>query len=275
MRRRPRAPPGRAGRTGGGGRGAAGRTKRRTTAEPAAAPPTACPTAKPAAAGPPAFSGAPARASRDDLQAEGLGRTARRARRPASRRGSRAGPAPPIAAMALSGVSAVTVPTAGAVRESATNRLAVPAAPVWSASSAADVAGGSVPARRGARRGEDGGLGPRPCTAEPDLVAVEVEVQPRTRGSARSVTGSSRAASGSGRRPPALAVCSGGRRPAVPSFTNRTSLVLRTVTRMSWRHKSLGSSAGSRVQSSLIVLDRTPFQLPAAACTRAAWLCRC
>ena len=41
---------------------------------------------------------APARASRDDLQAEGLGRTARRARRPASR-GSRAGPAPPIAAM--------------------------------------------------------------------------------------------------------------------------------------------------------------------------------
>ena len=43
--------------------------------------------------------GAPARASRDDLQAEGLGRTARRARRPASRRGSRAGPAPPIAAM--------------------------------------------------------------------------------------------------------------------------------------------------------------------------------
>ena len=37
-------------------------------------------------------------AGRDDLQAEGLGRTARRARRPASR-GSRAGPAPPIAAM--------------------------------------------------------------------------------------------------------------------------------------------------------------------------------
>ena len=33
---------------------------------------------------------APARASRDDLQAGGLGRTARRARRPASRRGSRA-----------------------------------------------------------------------------------------------------------------------------------------------------------------------------------------
>ena len=33
---------------------------------------------------------APARASRDDLQAEGLGRTARLARRPASRRGSRA-----------------------------------------------------------------------------------------------------------------------------------------------------------------------------------------
>ena len=35
--------------------------------------------------------GAPARASRDDLQAEALGRTACRARRPASRRGSRAG----------------------------------------------------------------------------------------------------------------------------------------------------------------------------------------
>ena len=191
--------------------------------------PSGCPTAKPAAARPT--------------------RTACRARRPASRRGSRAGAAPSIAAMALSGVSAVTVPTAGAVRESATNRLAVPAAPVWSASSAADVAGGSVPARRGARRGEDGGLGPRPCTAEPDLVAVEVEVQPRTRGSARSVTGSSRAASGSGRRPPALAVCSGGRRPAVPSFTNRTSLVLWRVTRLSWRHKSLGSSAGSRVQA--------------------------
>ena len=61
-----------------------------------------------------------------------------------------------------------------------------------------------VPARRGARRGEDGGLGQRPCTAEPDLVAVEVEVQPRTSGSARSVTGSCRAASGSGRRPPEL-----------------------------------------------------------------------
>ena len=36
---------------------------------------------------------------------------------------------------------------------------------------------------------------------------------------------------------------------AMPSVTNRTSLVLRTVTRMSWRHKSLGSSAGSRVQA--------------------------
>ena len=65
-----------------------------------AAPSSACPTAKPAAAGPArVVDGAPARASRDDLQAEGLGRTARRARRPASRRGSRAGPAPPIAAM--------------------------------------------------------------------------------------------------------------------------------------------------------------------------------
>ena len=45
----------------------------------------------------------------------------------------------------------------------------------------------------------------------------------------------------------------------MPSFTNRTSLVLRTVTRMSWRHKSLGSSAGSRVQVSLIVWIAHPF----------------
>ena len=49
--------------------------------------PLACPTAKPAAARrPTAFSTVlPPRASRDDLQAEALGRTACRARRPASR----------------------------------------------------------------------------------------------------------------------------------------------------------------------------------------------
>ena len=54
--------------------------------------PSACPTAKPAAARPTAFSTVlrPARAAMT-LQDEGLGRTARRARRPASRRGSRAG----------------------------------------------------------------------------------------------------------------------------------------------------------------------------------------
>ena len=90
----------------------------------ARARPSACPTAKPAAAGPPAFSTVlRPDASRDDLQAEGLGRTARRARRPASRRGSRAGPAPADRGDALSGVSAVTVPTAGVVRESTTVRI--------------------------------------------------------------------------------------------------------------------------------------------------------
>ena len=48
--------------------------------------PSACPTAKPVAARPTAFSTVlPPRASRDDLQAEALGRTACRARRPASR----------------------------------------------------------------------------------------------------------------------------------------------------------------------------------------------
>ena len=62
-------PPGRGGRTfgaGGGGCGTAGRARRRRGRGGAASP------------------------SRDDLQAEGLGRTARLARRPASRRGSRA-----------------------------------------------------------------------------------------------------------------------------------------------------------------------------------------
>ena len=105
---------------------------------------------------------------------------------------------------ALSGVSAVTVPTAGAVRESATNRLVVPAAPVVSFFGrrrcrwfpfrpVAELAGAKTAAWVSGT-----------CTAEPDLVAVEVEVQPRTSGSARSVTGSCRAASGSGRRPPEL-----------------------------------------------------------------------
>ena len=62
-------PPGRGGRTfgaGGGGCGTAGRARRRRGRGVAASP------------------------SRDDLQAEGLGRTARLVRRPASRRGSRA-----------------------------------------------------------------------------------------------------------------------------------------------------------------------------------------
>ena len=60
--------------------------------------PSACPTAKPAAARP--------TACRDDLQAEALGRTS--VSRPSSRQ-----PAPSIAAMALSGVSAVTDPDCG------------------------------------------------------------------------------------------------------------------------------------------------------------------
>ena len=69
--------------------------------------PSACPTAKPAAARPTAFSTVlPPRASRDDLQAEALGRTACRARR-----------VPPAGTvdrgMALSGVSAVTGPDCG------------------------------------------------------------------------------------------------------------------------------------------------------------------
>ena len=68
--------------------------------------PSACPTAKPAAARPTAFSTVlRPRASRDDLQAEALGRTACRARRAASRTVHRG--------MALSGVSAVTGPDCG------------------------------------------------------------------------------------------------------------------------------------------------------------------
>ena len=69
--------------------------------------PSACPTAKPAAARPTAFSTVlRPRASRDDLQAEGLGTDS--VLRPSSRQ-----PAPSIAAMALSGVSAVTGPDCG------------------------------------------------------------------------------------------------------------------------------------------------------------------
>ena len=65
-----------------------------------------CPTAKPVAARPTAFSTVlRPRASRDDLQAEALGRTACRARRAASRTVHRG--------MALSGVSAVTGPDCG------------------------------------------------------------------------------------------------------------------------------------------------------------------
>ena len=88
---------GREARAGGGGGGAAGRARRRTRG-PAR---QACPTAKPAGL-----------ARRDDLQAEGLGRTS--AARPSSRqpwKSCRSGTAD--RGDALSGVSAVTVPTAG------------------------------------------------------------------------------------------------------------------------------------------------------------------
>ena len=104
MRRRPRARPGRAGRAGGGGRGAAGRAKRRTR------PPV----------------------SVSDGQARGRAADTDSVSRPSSRQPARKScrPAPSIAAMALSGVSAVTVPTAGAVRESTTPRGARRRSPV-------------------------------------------------------------------------------------------------------------------------------------------------
>ena len=59
------------------------------------------------------------RASRDDLQAEGLGRTARLARRTRQPARKSCPPAPPIAAMRWAACRRSRSPTAGAVREAA------------------------------------------------------------------------------------------------------------------------------------------------------------